>query len=94
MDSTLVVGNREKKESPYKRFPKFETVSRKVIEKVFAAQQEMMSTYITDTAEQRYLKLLQSRPDLFQKIPQYQIASYVGVQPVSLSRISKRVFKR
>lgn len=94
MDSSLVVGNREKEEHLYKRFPKFETVSRKVMEKVFAEQQEIMSSYTTDTAEQRYLKLLKSRPDLFQKIPQYQIASYVGVKPESLSRIRKRLLNR
>lgn len=94
MDCSLVVGNREKEENLYKRFPKFETVSRKVMEKVFAEQQEIMSSYTTDTAEQRYLKLLQSRPDLFQKIPQYQIASYVGVKPESLSRIRKRIADR
>lgn len=94
MDSTLVVGNREKEEGLYKRFPKFETVSRKVLEKVFAEQQEIMSSYATDTAEIRYLKLLETRPDLFQKIPQYQIASYVGVKPESLSRIRKRLFSK
>lgn len=94
MDCSLVVGNREKEEYLYKRFPKLETVSRKVMEKVFAEQQERISTYATDTPEQRYLKLLQSRPDLFQKIPQYQIASYVGVKPESLSRIRKRLFQK
>ncbi len=94
MDSSLVVGNREKEEDLYKRFPKFETISRKVMEKVFAEQQEIMSSYTTDSAEQRYLKLLKSRPELFQKIPQYQIASYVGVKPESLSRIRKRIAHR
>jgi CRP-like cAMP-binding protein len=91
IDCSLVVGNREKEESLYKRFPKFETISRMVMEKVFAEQQEIMSSYITDTAEQRYLKLLKSRPELFQKIPQYQIAIYIGVKPESLSRIRKRL---
>lgn len=94
MDSALVVGNSEKAENLYKRFPKLETVSRKVMEKVFAEQQEIMSSYTVDTAEQRYLKLLKSRPDLFQKIPQYQIASYVGVKPESLSRIRKRLLHK
>lgn len=94
MYSALVVGNSEKADSLYKRFPKFEIISRKVMEKVFAEQQEIMSSYTTDTPEQRYLKLLQSRPDLFQKIPQYQIASYVGVKPESLSRIRKRLLSK
>ena len=94
MESSLVVGNREKEESLYKRFPKFESVSRKVMEKVFAEQQEIMSAYTTDTAEQRYLKLLKTRPDLFQKIPQYQIASYIGIKPESLSRIRKRLLRK
>lgn len=94
VDSSLVVGNRTKEENLYKRFPKLETVSRKVMEKVFAEQQEIMRSYTTDSAEQRYIKLLESRPDLFQKIPQYQIASYVGVKPESLSRIRKRIAQR
>ncbi|MFV8341044.1 Crp/Fnr family transcriptional regulator [Flavobacterium sp. XS2P39] len=91
VDSSVVVGSRQKEESLYKRFPKLETVSRKVMEKVFGEQQQIMASYTTDTPEQRYLKLLKSRPDLIQQIPQYQIASYIGVKPESLSRIKKRV---
>ena len=60
LDSLLVVGNREKEESLYNRFPKLETISRKVMEKVFSEQQELLSSYTTDSAEQRYLKLLES----------------------------------
>jgi len=93
-DCSLVVGNRDKEENLYRKFPKLETVSRRVMEKVFAEQQELLSSYTTDSAEQRYLKLLKTRPDLFQKIPQYQIASYVGVKPESLSRIRKRLTQK
>jgi hypothetical protein len=53
-----------------------------------------MASYSTDTPEQRYLKLMKSRPDLFQKIPQYHIASYIGVKPESLSRIRKRIARK
>lgn len=94
LDSTLVVGNRDNEEDLYKRFPKLETISRRVMEKVFAEQQQIMASYITDSPEQRYLKLLKSRPDLFQRIPQYQIASYIGVKPESLSRIRKRIIQK
>lgn len=94
MDSVLVVGNREKEEGLYRQFPKLESVSRKVMEKIFAEQQEIMASYVTDTPEQRYLKLLKNRPDLFQSIPQYQLASYIGVKPESLSRIRKRILQK
>ena len=90
-DSTLVVGDSDKADKLFKQFPKLETVSRKVMEKVFAEQQEISACYFTDTPEQRYLKLQNTRPELLQRIPQYQLASYIGVKPESLSRIRKRI---
>jgi CRP-like cAMP-binding protein len=93
-DTKLVVGNRQKEDDLYHRFPRLETISRKVMENVFAEQQEIMASYLTDTPEQRYLKLQTARPELFQIIPQYQIASYIGVKPESLSRIRKRILDK
>jgi CRP-like cAMP-binding protein len=93
-DSMLVVGNREKEELLYSQFSKLETISRKVMEKVFAEQQELSGSYFTDTPEERYLNLMQTRPELLQRIPQYIIASYIGVKPESLSRIRKRLVKK
>lgn len=43
------------------------------------------------TNEERYLRLLEKRPDLFQRVPQYLIASYLGLTPVGLSKIRKRL---
>jgi CRP-like cAMP-binding protein len=45
------------------------------------------------TNEERYLRLLGKRPDLFQRVPQYLIASYLGLTPVGLSKIRKRLGK-
>lgn len=93
-DCLLAVGNREKEEGLYVRFPRLETISRKVMEKVFSEQHEILTSYTTDTPEQRYMKLLESRPALFQLVPQYQLASYIGVKPESLSRIRKRIISK
>lgn len=90
-DTTVVIGNETKAQELFKQYPRFETVSRMVMESVFSEQQKTMSTYLTDSPEQRYLRLFETKPDLIQRVPQYQLASYIGVKPESLSRIRKRI---
>lgn len=41
--------------------------------------------------QERYQRLLKKRPQLFQRVPQYLIASYLGLTPVGLSKIRKRL---
>ncbi len=93
-DTTVVIGNEEKAQELFKKFPRFETISRQIMETVFMEQQNLMTTYITDKPDQRYLKLLETRPDIFQRVPQYDIATYIGVKPESLSRIRKKIQKK
>ena len=90
-DSSVVIGNEQKAQEIFKQFPHLEIVSRKIMETVFSEQQSFLTTFITDKPEQRYLKLLESRPDIFQRVPQYDIATYIGVKPESLSRIRKKI---
>ena len=90
-DTTVVVGNEQQAQVLFERFPRFETISRTIMENAFAEQKEALTSYYTDSPEQRYLKLLKSRPELVQRIPQYYLASYIGVKPESLSRIRKRI---
>ncbi|MCB0734514.1 MAG: Crp/Fnr family transcriptional regulator [Flavobacteriales bacterium] len=90
-DTTVVVGDEQQAQALFQQFPRFETISRTIMEAAFAEQREALASYYTDSPEQRYLKLLQSRPNLFQRIPQYHLASYIGVKPESLSRIRKRI---
>ncbi len=93
-DTTVVVGTEPREQELYRRFPRFESISRMAMQKVLAQQQERFAAYLTDSPEQRYLTLLRTRPDIFQRIPQYQLASYIGVTPESLSRIRKRLATR
>jgi CRP-like cAMP-binding protein len=90
-NTSLIIGNEKSAQEIFKKFPRFETISRAVMESVFAEQQTFLTTFLTDTPEQRYLKLLQNKPSLFQRVPQYYIASYLGIKPESLSRIRKRL---
>ncbi len=50
-------------------------------------------SFIRDTPEQRYQKLLNERPHLVQRVPQHYIASYLGVSTVHLSRIKRKLAK-
>jgi CRP-like cAMP-binding protein len=47
----------------------------------------------TLTAEQRYLKLIKEYPDILQNVPLQYIASFLGMNPKSLSRIRKQVIR-
>lgn len=90
-ETTVVVGDEQQAQVLFKRFPRFETISRTIMEAAFLEQKEALSSYYIDSPEQRYLKLIKSRPNLVQRVPQYQLASYIGVKPESLSRIRKRI---
>lgn len=76
------------------RFSKLETFSRIALEQELGNYQEMLANYITSTPEQRYLNLLKQNQDLIQRVPLFQLASYIGVKAESLSRIRSRLSKK
>ncbi|MBK7030404.1 MAG: Crp/Fnr family transcriptional regulator [Bacteroidales bacterium] len=90
-DCILVSGNEQKARELFERFPKLETISRKIVESAFSEIQKSILFYHSETPEQRYLSLVDKYPGILQRVPQYHIASYIGVKPESLSRIRKRV---
>jgi CRP-like cAMP-binding protein len=81
-------------QSLYIELPKMNELIRKVLEKRFFELHQLFTSHILDSPEERYLNLLKERPDLLQRVPQHQIATFLGVTPVSLSRIRSRVSKR
>ena len=56
----------------------------------FHAYQQLFLSRIKNTPQQRYEELLKEHPNIIQRIPQHYIASYLGITPVSLSRIRNR----
>ena len=59
----------------------------------FQLRDRLLSLY-RDSPEQRYLNFLKSEPKLSQRIPQYYLASHLGIEPESLSRLKRRVHER
>lgn len=93
-DSVLIVGKMDAEAHMYEQFPKLEQITRKMMEQDFGKIQDLLNRFITSTPEERYQDLLRHRPSLLQRVPQHQIASYIGVTPESLSRIRKRLFEK
>lgn len=75
----------------YTHFPNIDRNFRVIIENSFIALQKRMFQNISATAEERYLYFLKTRPNLFNRISNIQIASYLGVTPEFLSAIRKKI---
>ncbi|OJV12985.1 MAG: Crp/Fnr family transcriptional regulator [Dyadobacter sp. 50-39] len=71
--------------------PEFREFGRSILVNGFSNLKSRMLSTITETAESRYLQLLQSSPDIFQHAPLRTIASYLGITDTSLSRIRKEI---
>ena len=64
----------------------------KIGDDLSAKKQMLMDDFKNLSPEDRYQKLMETRPDLVNRVPQYMIASFLGIQPESLSRIRKRMW--
>lgn len=93
-DSILTISDPNMEAEIFHKFPKFETMCRVLSEELLVKQQLDFDAFKTSSPEQRYLNLLEKRPDLIQRVPQYQLASFLGIKPQSLSRIKARVIEK
>lgn len=67
--------------------PKANVIRSSLAEQYFTATSEHANNLANLKAEERYKLLLEKKPYIHQKVPQYHIASYLGIKPQSLSRI-------
>ncbi len=93
-DCILTISNKSYEEEIRAALPRLNDVFQGIaIEKINRAKEEW-TLFVTSTPEERYLNLLKTKPQLLGKIPQHQIASYLGIKPQSLSRIRKRLVNK
>ena len=74
--------------------PIFERVGRVLSENAFMGLKNRNTMRTNQDPEERYLNLLKERPKVVERVPQHFIASYLGLQPESLSRIRKRILNK
>lgn len=90
-DCVLLISTPEKEREAFEKFPFFESLCRIMSEQRVAENQTRFDNFKISSPEERYLHLLETRPDLLQRVPQYQLASFLGITPQSLSRLRKRI---
>ena len=91
--SKILIISNEKLDEFYKKFPDFEVFQRKNFEKRVAALQRRILNLLAFTAAEKYNQFIKNY-EVFEKvIPNYQIASFLGITPQSLSRIRKERIK-
>jgi CRP-like cAMP-binding protein len=90
----IFVFGKSKIETLLKEFPKFEVIARIATENELITCQKVIASFVTKSAEERYIDLLNTNGELFLRAPQQYIASFLGVSPETLSRIKTRVFNK
>lgn len=90
-DCELLVITKPELDHLYATLPKMNILGRKVVEQRFVNAQRILSSFIMDSPEDRYRKFETENGDLLLRVPHHIIASYLGITPVSLSRIRKRL---
>lgn len=90
-DSELLLLEKSSREQLLNACPKMERFFRILLESNYIATHQRVVASLSDSAEERYLKFIKTYPELYEKIPQHYIASYLGITPQSLSRIRKEL---
>ncbi|MGE0588284.1 MAG: Crp/Fnr family transcriptional regulator [Cyclobacteriaceae bacterium] len=93
-DCILLVSDSDMEAEMNSKFPKFELMCKMLAEEMLAQQRIDFDEFKTSSPEERYLSLVEKRPDLIQRVPQHQLASYLGIKPQSLSRLRARITEK
>ncbi|SNR16802.1 putative transcriptional regulator, Crp/Fnr family [Tenacibaculum jejuense] len=78
-------------EELFKKVPKLERCFRKITERALVASQKRIITNFSETAKERYLIFKENYPKIEKRVPQYLLASYLGITKEFLSRIKSQL---
>ncbi len=90
-DSELINLSFDNMQALYQSHPVFEIFGRKIAEYLYILLSKYNTSLRAHTPEQRYQFIMEEQPYIIQRVPQYMIASFIGITPEHLSRLrSKR----
>jgi CRP-like cAMP-binding protein len=93
-ESELLLIDRASVEKLSAMVPAWGEYHRRELEKAFKNAAMRISDFVSVSSDERYMNFLRTYPDLSQRIPLHQIASYLGITPQSLSRIRRELASR
>ncbi|MBC7607808.1 MAG: Crp/Fnr family transcriptional regulator [Burkholderiales bacterium] len=93
-DTEVVLLSKKNQEQLYHDIPKLERFFRILTENALVANQERLLDNLSLPAEARFEKFCKKYPTLIQRVPQKQIASYIGVTPEFFSKVKARLLKK
>jgi CRP-like cAMP-binding protein len=76
------------------KFPRLALLRSIIAEENLFITENIVSFLLLNSPEERYKNLLAHNPKILERVPQYLIASYLGISPISLSRIRKRIITK
>lgn len=94
VDATILYIHIDALKELYQQSHQWERFGRLVAEKAFGLAMMKAEAFMFRSPEERYLELIEQHPGIFSRVPLYHIASYLGIQGPSLSRIRKRMMSK
>ena len=90
-DSELLLISNSSLDELYESVPKFERYFRLLSQANMVATHRRLTASLSDSADEKYIRLLSAYPNIVARVPQHMIASYLGITPETLSRVRKRI---
>jgi CRP-like cAMP-binding protein len=88
--STVFTFSKDSLEQVNLVYPEFRDLFHELVFQRFRNYAQLFLSRIKDSPRERYEDLIQNCPEIIQRVPQHYIASYLGITPISLSRIRNR----